>query len=709
MPEFDKDGLSISRSGTSAPLVSRRIIARCALFAALACLLVGIALTFEDLTRENHVRDRKLQVSVEMLQVSKRIEAQIFAHMIHLSELATTIGQNPTINRTEFNIQAVDHLLAHSDIVYLAAAPENRFAMVFPPTGNEGLIGQQLRLDQNARSEADTVPAAQDGMVLTKAFQVPGRDPGLLLARHVVDATAGRANADWGSVVLVLDSQRFLNGLNIADLDARFELVIRDLAAPAAGDQQIVMGNPDVLTQDPLLLDFDLPMGRLQLAAIPLGGWPMQGPNFLPRILLEMSLIVALLAGLWYVMRLADTRRAAERMLSVGIEALDSGFVMFDADRRLVAFNRRYKEIAGVSGQVRLGQRYEDIVKGSLAAGMIPDAIGREEEWFRDWARRFEESQMNMDSDREQILPDGRIMRAYDRSMPDGSFIGLRIDISDLKKAQLEAEAANKAKTDFLGVLSHELRTPLTVILGQAKLAQNLQFFQEYRALEREIEQLPGDPQDLKATLDALLDKLTRMMEGMERSGNHLFTLISEILDFAKIESGTLVMEMTATSTEDIALAVADQMRPLIEGKGLAFDIATLSLPLTGDEKRLRQVLINLIGNALKFTDEGTISLEVTEDETHAMFTVGDSGIGIPEDELTRIFEAFQQVDSTSTRKYGGTGLGLAISRDIALAHGGQLTVTSKPGQGSRFTLRLPKAVPGAGEDAQSAPLALAG
>ncbi len=694
MQEFKKDDLSIARPNSRRKARGNSLWGRLVAFAALAATLASLAYLIEMLTYENYVRDRKLQVSVELLQVAKRMEGKIYEHILNISELATEIGQDPDMNRTAFNLEAVDYVRAHPDAVYVAIAPKNVVTMAFPSQGNEHVIGQDLS-DITLPSPVVPQPStAQEGLVLSKAFQMPGAPAGLLLAKSVLSTTAEGTKNPWGSIVLVLDNSRFLASLAIDGLADRYDLVIRDLSRGGSGGPQIIMGDRTVLTQDPILLNFDLPIGQLQLAAIPNGGWPSHEPNSLWRIALEVILIAGFLIGLWHVARLADTRRAAERKLSMGIEALDHGFVMFDADRRLVAFNRKYKELAGGSGMVKIGSRYEDIVKGSLSEGLIPDAIGREDEWFREWAKRFEASQADHDTEREQVLADGRTIHAYDKPMPDGSFVGLRIDISALKKAQFAAEAANRAKTDFLGVLSHELRTPLTVILGQTKLAQNFQRLPEYHALIEQIDALPEGGEAVKATLEPVFAKILWMLSGMERSGNHLFTLISEILDFAKIESGTLTMDMEPTSADTIAEAVAEQMRQLIETKGLAFHVDVQALDLLGDEQRLRHVLINLIGNALKFTDEGAIWLSVSAEGNEVLFSVRDTGIGIPDDHLERIFGAFQQVDATSTRKYCGTGLGLAISKDIAEAHGGALTVTSTPGVGSVFTLRLPKAEP---------------
>jgi signal transduction histidine kinase len=191
--------------------------------------------------------------------------------------------------------------------------------------------------------------------------------------------------------------------------------------------------------------------------------------------------------------------------------------------------------------------------------------------------------------------------------------------------------------------------------------------------------------------LEKVNDQIVSMMGSLENSGDHLLGLISEILDFAKIESGSLGLEKEPTSTEQIVRSVIDQMRPAVEQKGLKFITNIDDVGLTADVKRIQQVLFNVIGNATKFTEKGMITLDVYAQDDEAIFSVTDTGIGIPDDQLDKVFEAFQQVDLSANRKYNGTGLGLAIARDMAVAHSGELTVISTFGTGSTFTLSLPR------------------
>jgi len=216
--------------------------------------------------------------------------------------------------------------------------------------------------------------------------------------------------------------------------------------------------------------------------------------------------------------------------------------------------------------------------------------------------------------------------------------------------------------------MRHELRTPLNAIIGYSELLQE-------------------EAEDRKD--DALFDDLNKV----RNAGNHLLGLISNILDLSKVEAGKMEVEFHETKLDELLAEIDNTAQLLVTEKGNTFEVfnnATVTTFAT-DTQKLRQGLLNLLGNAAKFSKDGEVRLEVTQEPTGWLnFIVSDTGIGMNADQLSKILEPFTQGESSTAKKYGGTGLGLAITKNFVELLGGRLNVESEPGQGSRFTISLP-------------------
>jgi PAS domain S-box-containing protein len=237
----------------------------------------------------------------------------------------------------------------------------------------------------------------------------------------------------------------------------------------------------------------------------------------------------------------------------------------------------------------------------------------------------------------------------------------------EIEEKGRELKEASQHKSQFLANMSHELRTPLNAILGYTELI---------------LDSVYGDTPD----------KIRGVLQRVERNGRHLLGLINDVLDLSKIEAGQLTLSLSDYSLKNVIQTVFSAVEPLASEKQIALkiDIAPELPQGRGDERRLTQVLLNLVGNAIKFTDTGEVAIKTSSTNGSFNVSVCDTGLGIAPADQVKLFQEFQQIDNSITKKKGGTGLGLAISRRIIEMHGGRIWVESSPGHGSTFAFTLP-------------------
>jgi signal transduction histidine kinase/CheY-like chemotaxis protein len=372
--------------------------------------------------------------------------------------------------------------------------------------------------------------------------------------------------------------------------------------------------------------------------------------------------------------RLSAHSEEQRRMIQTAIETISDGFVLFDPDDRLVLCNSRYCELYPKLADVaRPGVPFSKILEVAVERGVIDTRGQARETWINERLRRHSKPEGLVEYHHGEVW-----VRVSEQRTPDGSTVVVYTDISELKQRELEleeamqqAEAANRAKSAFLANMSHELRTPLNAIIGLTEMmVSNVARFGTEKALEP--------------------------LRRVHRAGRHLLELINQVLDLSKIEAGKLELNPETINVPRLLDEVAGTARSLAEQNRneLTVECPADIAPLYADALRLRQVLLNLLSNACKFTKNGEVRLRAVpifaDGRAWLEFIVADTGIGMTREQMDRLFEEFSQGDQSTARRYGGTGLGLAITRRLCRTMDGDVTVTSEAGKGSTFIVRVP-------------------
>ena len=390
-----------------------------------------------------------------------------------------------------------------------------------------------------------------------------------------------------------------------------------------------------------------------------------------------LALLAAAGLGHLYLLRLQRARSelaASKATLEQAMNVMPDGVLLLDAQCRVQAWNARYLVLfPWLRPAIRVGLPFRSLAEVAARATLPQGTPAQHDAWIAD---RMAQRQTAGGSFTQDVV-NGLVVHTSERRTPDGAVVCVYHDITaaerELAQAKVAAEAANEAKSRFLATMSHEMRTPLNGVLGMIGLL---------------LASPLGPEQKRQAGL-------------IRSSGQVLLTVLNDILDLSKIEAGRMELEILPFAVGETLQDVVSLLAVRAEARGLSLSLhlpADLPHALSGDPSRLRQVLFNLVGNALKFTEVGGVRVEVAHrplDEGRIGLTISvqDSGIGIAAQALPRLFTRFNQADSSTARRYGGTGLGLAITRAIVDLMGGQISVQSQPGIGSRFTVDLPLAL----------------
>ena len=371
--------------------------------------------------------------------------------------------------------------------------------------------------------------------------------------------------------------------------------------------------------------------------------------------------------------RFAAEAERQRKTIAAAIATISEGFVLYDSEDRIVLFNEQFRDIyPGLADIIKQGTTFEQVLEAVVSRSLVDLGNQSPQDWVAERKARREHS-----GGFAEYRYGGRYIRISERRIQGGGTVAVYSDITELRQHNIEleqarelSEVANQTKSQFLANMSHELRTPLNAIIGYSEILQ-------------------------EDATDSGQEELIPDLKKIEGAGRHLLGLINDILDLSKVEAGKMDVFIEEIDIPSLLDEVKAIITPLVakNGNTLEVHLADRIGGMRTDRTKVKQCLLNVLSNASKFTQNGklTVGVERPErDRPMVQITISDTGIGMSEEQLGRLFQAFSQADASTTKKFGGTGLGLAITRHFCRLLGGDVTVASQVGKGSTFTIVLP-------------------
>lgn len=651
----------------------------------IALFVVGIAFAYAE--RQNQIindQELRAEVQAEVGLIRSHLEGKLTADVQLIKGLVGALMAEQLMTQETFNEVASYAAGDRHEILNIAIAPDLVVTMVYPYERNKAVLG----LDYNKNeAQREAVMRMRDSgeIVLAGPVNLVQGGTGFII-RYPVFAGEGADRRFWGMVAAVIDADALYAeaGLAAEDLPIEIALSGRDGTGHQGG---VFYGDQNIHDHDPIVTDVFLPTGTWELAAIPRGGWPKQPGNLLELRLVLLAAGILIIVPTFMACRLSAVRRATintlrkretelernqaelEQLSTVAQNASDS-IVLSGPDQRIFWVNEAFSRMTGYTVDEAVGKRPGELLNGPetdpATIREISEHISRGERLHREI--------LNYTKSGKTIWVDTNLVPVLDEDGEINMVIGIERDVTSQKQnaaelavAKVAAEQADRTKTEFLANMSHEIRTPMNGIIGMADLLSETELHEDQE----------------------------QYVQIIRTSSKALLKIINDILDLTRMESGKLSLEPVDFDLESCIENAVDILRPVASEKGLDLTVNYASgLPRTvrADDGRLRQILVNLVGNAVKFTASGRVDVRVLCASTNPYrltIDVQDTGIGMTSAQLHNIFDRFSQADAATTRSFGGTGLGLTISRLLAKQMDGDITVYSDPGRGSCFSLHI--------------------
>lgn len=640
--------------------------------AAVLTILLGICLVFGSLLDrldktefQNLQREKASQVGIETFQVINTV----FSNMsLGLGRLVTAAELVPDMTAEEFET-VVERMLQHFNsldgenidlepaIVGIAIAPDLVVHHVYPLPRNKSVVGLDYRTLPDQLPDIELALQSENPL-LSRPFQAV-QGPRSISIRAAVRGQDGSA---WGLATVTVD------------LDAMFGQLVERLNQNAVYQVAIsiddfgAFGDLEVFDHEPVVLSFQERRLNWSIAVAPNGGW-LTLPLFTQtRVMTAVATLLVLAMAHFQYDRAMRARRVVARLKS-GIDALSAGFLITDHEDRLVHWNETYPKLMNHGSDLRKGMPLEIILRNGVKRGTYRVPDGEVDEWIA----RLMEGHRKAETSFEVELADGRWIRTMSKRTPDGDVVGVRFDITDLKRAQLTAERMSRAKSEFISVLSHELRTPLTSILGFAKLLQ------------------AKSKTDEQPTFDSFSrDAVGRIIQAAEDE----LKMVNMMLEYAELTAEVRQVNVASFNLSDVIAAEVEKAQPKAEQRSVALSADVPPIWVLANRDQVSQIVEHLLSNALKFTSSGgLVAIRSDPSPAFAIISVADSGEGIAAENLNAIFEEFSQIQPSRIRRVGGAGLGLTLTKRLIELQGGTISVDSSLGQGTVVTFTIPRDV----------------